>query len=136
MKLWTVRRDPRGKLCKLQRYIRRRTLYPAELQAHIHGIIQFWRKVTYRLGGERYYPAELRRHIQFTENTVRTPVPYDLPKVHQKVPNRVPNSWRRNCKLVITPFFSRFRGLSRGTRWVEQDLRRRPLYPVELRGHI
>ena len=53
MKLWTVRRDPRGKLCKLQRYIRRLALYPAELQAHIHGIIQFWRKVTYRLGGER-----------------------------------------------------------------------------------
>ncbi len=91
---------------------------------------------TFRLGGERYYPAELRRHIQFTENTVGMPIPNDLQKVHQKVPNRVPNSWRRNCKLAITPFFSRFRSLSSGTRGIEQHLRRRTLYPAELSGPI
>ena len=90
---------------------------------------------TFRLGGERYYPAELRRHIQFTENTVGTPAPYNLPKIHQKVPNRVPNSWRRNCKLVITPFFSCFRRCLRVSGRTEQHLRRRTLYPAELRGH-
>ena len=55
------------------------------------------------------YPAELRAHImKFVKNKLRLPIPYVFPKRHHRVPNRVPN-FRSCCdKVGISAFITRF----------------------------